>query len=376
MKPKKPDFEMCLAEVEKTTYYFAHSISKKCKIEFDDAKQELMIAAWRAYQTYDCSKAKFSTYAVWRMKNVAKSLINRTMQNLVHLNTSRESDLNLFDKNGEQISLDEIVIDERIDVENQIVTAFVGEREKNDATVKLNEIEDLLFQLFSVYPLMKYKHAYDLFRMLRYTERRREDGRILPLTISEASREMGIVVQRMSTIFRDVITPLGTAQGRAGIREQIIIANMRKENTMAKAKKSKVVKKEVATESAGRPARKGGMREKIDWAEKMFVVKGKSRSDAVAGLVEKYPDMSLNYARTLVYSYMKESDWPATEKKAPSKKPAAKKAAPKKEEKVSKKAPAPTSKKKAVEKKPVAKKAKKEEASGEVESDIDEFSDF
>jgi RNA polymerase sigma factor (sigma-70 family) len=372
MKPKKPDFETCLADIEKTTYFFAHNISKKCKIEFDDAKQELMIAAWRAYQTYDCSKAKFSTYAVWRMKNVAKSLINRTMQNLVHLNTAREADLNLFDKNGDQISLDDIVIDERIDIENQVVSAFVDERERKDATAKLNEIEDLLFQLFSVYPLMKYKHAYDLFRMLRYTEKRREDGRILPLTISEASREMGIVVQRMSTIFKEVIAPLGTAQGRAGIREQISIANMRKENTMAKAKKSKAtIKKD--SESSGRPARKGGMREKIDWAEKMFVAKGKSRSDAVAGLVEKYPDMSLNYARTLVYSYMKESNWPETERKALTKMPAAKKAAPKKEEKVSKKS-APT-KKKAVEKKPVAKKAKKEEAK-EVESDIDEFSDF
>ena len=83
--------------------------------------------------------------------------------------------------------------------------------------------------------------------------------------------------------------------------------------------KKKVTKPKEKTERRT----KGGLKDKIAWVDAQFVEKEKSRADAVHGLLKKYPDMALNYARAIVYSYMKEFTFAKAERK--SKSPATKK---------------------------------------------------
>lgn len=87
-------------------------------------------------------------------------------------------------------------------------------------------------------------------------------------------------------------------------------------NTVAKEK----------TNGKGRTPRKGGLHDKIAWVNAQFCAKGKTRPEAAQGLLKKYPDMSENYARTIVYSQMSEYTFVAARgkgKAATSKKKAA-----------------------------------------------------
>jgi hypothetical protein len=68
---------------------------------------------------------------------------------------------------------------------------------------------------------------------------------------------------------------------------------------MAKEKKeTKVAAKK------GRAPVKNGLHDKVEFVRAHC--KGQTRGEAVAALQKKWPDMSINYARTLVYSYMKD----------------------------------------------------------------------
>lgn len=324
MSNKKPSFDELVPTIERSVNFLANRVSKRCKIEFDDAKQELLISAFKAYQSYDASKAKFTTYSVWRMTRAAKTLINDRMKALIDLRTIREADLGHTD-DGDMISIDSIAVDERPNPEEAMLHRLVEQAESDEAKKKLDEIEALLDRLQAAIPHMKNKHAYALFRILRYEETVRADGKMVPVTISEAARRVDIVVQRASTIFTQIIAPLGTVEGTASIVKQIEMAEANpktnKEKSMAAKVAEKQGKKEVVVEKkAGRTPKAGGLREKIDWLDKTFVQKGKTRSEAVAALQVKYPDMSINYARTVVYSSMKEYDWTASERKAPPKK--------------------------------------------------------
>ena len=129
------------------------------------------------------------------------------------------------------------------------------------------------------------------------------------------------------------------------------------------AKKSNAV---VAT-GKGRSPRKGGLHDKMAWVDAQFCSKGKTRPEAVQGLLKKYPEMSENYARTIVYSQMNEYTFvPARERKAASKKKAAPASASKKTTSES------NSKDKAASKK--SKSSKKSTKSAP--ADDDDFDDF
>lgn len=369
----KPSFDELVPTIERSVNYLANRVSKRCKIEFDDAKQELLISAYKAYQSYDASKAKFTTYSVWRMTNAAKTLINERMNAQIDLNTVREADLG-SDANGDMISIDSIAVDERPNPEEAVLRQLIDQAETTSAKQKLDELESLLYRLQNALPYAKNKHAYALFRILRYEEITRADGKAVPVTISEAARRVGIVVQRASTIFTTIIAKLGTPEGKTSIVDQIETAEaslQNKESNMAAKKEveKKGKGKAVVAEkkAAGRTPKAGGLREKIDWLEKNFVQKGKTRSEAVAALQAKYPDMSINYARTVVYSSMKDSNWTPSERKAPAKKTAAKEAAPAKKE-----AKAPAKPEKKAPAKPAKKAAKvEEEFDDEDEDDFD-----
>jgi hypothetical protein len=106
----------------------------------------------------------------------------------------------------------------------------------------------------------------------------------------------------------------------------------------------------------GRKPTKGGMQDKIAWIVSNFVEKGKSRSEALHALIKKYPDLSANYLRNVIYKKMEDVSWAGVSKKA------AKKGA-KKASNTTKKAP--------VKKAPPKKKPAKKPA-----ADLDDDDDY
>ena len=53
----------------------------------------------------------------------------------------------------------------------------------------------------------------------------------------------------------------------------------------------------------------GALKEKINWAVSEFVEKGKSKGEAIKGLMGQYPDMKEGYAKAIVYRHMKGYTW-------------------------------------------------------------------
>ena len=52
----KENFESYLSTVSGALYCIGQEISSKRTIEFDDARQELLISVWKAYQKFDPNK--------------------------------------------------------------------------------------------------------------------------------------------------------------------------------------------------------------------------------------------------------------------------------------------------------------------------------
>ena len=128
------------------------------------------------------------------------------------------------------------------------------------------------------------------------------------------------------------------------------------------ATKKQAVKSKAKTKApVQRASKKGGLVEKRHFVIDNFVTKGLTRPEAVAGLQKKYPDMSVNYARTIVYSQLKDEKWKEAPRQAPVKKAAVKSSKP-----------VPKSTKKGLKKKNEPEEVDEEEDETEDESDEDE----
>jgi RNA polymerase sigma factor (sigma-70 family) len=283
---EKRSLQEYIKEMNNVIGYFADQASRKAGLDFDDAKQEMLIQAWKAYETYDPEIAKFTTYAGWRMKNRIKSLIKRNIQR------------------GPVILIedDSLVADSKTsatqDVERQV------DREDREQT--LNEIEEILERIHNIQNSRPSELACKVFEGLR-----------LGKSLSAISREEDVQLPRLSTVFTRRVRKLGTPEFRCRIVKQIEEIETRKEKDMTKNTKG-------STKKAERQTKKGGMNDKIEFVQANFVAKGKSRSEAIAGLQVKFPEMSSNYTKTLVYGKMKDEKFAKSERKTPAKKMAKK----------------------------------------------------
>jgi RNA polymerase sigma factor (sigma-70 family) len=278
---EKKALEEYLIEIDKTLGYFAMQASRKAGLDIDDARQEMLIQAWKAYETYDPEIAKFTTYAGWRMKQRIKSLIKRSFLHSTPILIQDMANANLQDPTASATE----------EVERQGV---VEDREE-----ALDEIEEILERTRVLRSTRENEIACKVFAGLR-------NGK----SLSAISKEEQIQLPRLSTVFTRRVKKLGTLDGRSRIVKQIEEI----ESKSAKARKEKGMAKE--TKKAERATRKGGMTDKIEYVRQNFVAKGKSRSEAIAGLQTKYPDMSANYAKTLVYGKMKDEKFAKSERKA------------------------------------------------------------
>ena len=278
---EKKALEEYLAEIDKTLGYFAKEASRKTGLDIDDARQEMLIQAWKAYETYDPNIAKFTTYAGWRMKQRIKSLIKKSFLHSTPLLIQDMANANLQDPTASAT----VELEERMD--------------SRDRERELDEIEEILERIHN---LRGSNHkpselACKVFAGLR-------EGK----SLSAISREEQVQLPRLSTVFTRRVKKLGTREFRGRIVRQIEEI----ETKSAKARKEKGMAKEKKAERA---TRKGGMTDKIEYVRTNFVAKGKSRSEAIAGLRTKYPDMSANYAKTLVYGKMQGEKFAKSERK-------------------------------------------------------------
>jgi RNA polymerase sigma factor (sigma-70 family) len=289
---KKKTLEEYLKETEKVIGYFASQASRKAGIDFDDARQEMLIQAWKAYETYDPAIAKFTTYAGWRMKNRIKSLIKRNIQH---------GPVILIEDDG-------LVADSK----TSATEAYERKADSEDREHALIEIEEILERTRALKATRENELACQVLKGLR-------DGK----SLSAISKETNVQLPRLSTLFTHRIKTLGTVEARKCIVRQI--EEIETKSRKAKEKGMADKNKKVAKKAAERQTKKGGMNDKIEYVRLNFSAKGKSRSEAIAGLQAKYPEMSSNYAKTLVYGKMKDEKFAKSERKAStSKKPAKK----------------------------------------------------
>jgi len=287
---KKKSLEEYLKEMNSVIRYFASQASRKAGLDFDDAEQEMLIQAWKAYETYDPEIAKFTTYAGWRMKNRIKSLIKRNIQH------------------GPTI----LIEDDSLVADGRASATRESERkaDSEDREQALNEIEEILERTRIIKATRENELACKVLVGLRAGK-----------SLSAISKAEQVQLPRLSTVFTHRIKNLGTSESRKCIVRQIeeIETKSRKAKEKGMAEKNK-----KAVKKAERQTKKGGMNDKIEYVRLNFVAKGKSRSEAIAGLQVKYPEMSANYAKTLVYGKMQDEKFAKSERKAAAKKPAKK----------------------------------------------------
>ena len=332
-------FEDLVPEIDNSLQYLAGYVSRRCKMEYEDALQELMIAAWRSSETFDENRSTFNTYASRRMSNRAKTLIHLT--NRKHIQHSGDSGDNViyYDFTSIHTPTGDIEIPDHRAIPEDIVLMKEEQGSESDRQQsRLDMIENLLTLMRDCSDNIVDEHALTIFKRLRVAKRRR-DGLLVARTLSEVAAEMELSLQRVSSIYNQKIKILGDSEIRDSIYRKI------QEGTMAVTKGKKPAAKKAAPKVERKP-RTNGLQAKIEWLEAQAVAKGKSRSQAIEMLLTKYPEMSENYARTIVYSQMKDYDWTKSERKtaapkAPKAKAAtkAKPAATKKS--VKKSAPAP-----------------------------------
>lgn len=357
-KIKKKQFDEYLQEIEPSINFLASRLCRKCAIEFEEAKQEMTIAAWKAYQSYDPSISKFSTYSVNRMHKRELTLLHKELRRQAPLHIDDELQFEVDQKYQQESAEDE----------------FIRYEDERSTREKLDEIQYLLKRAVLTIG-GRYKKAYDMF-VLRRNEMIEKKGKYVPLEQGDACEVLGINTGEGSDLWSKRVKILATAQGKASIVEKIKKASEKKqkktkpsrggEKSMAKTKsatKKSTSKKAAATTAKGRTPRKGGLHEKIEFVNSNFVAKGLTRPDAVQGLLKKYPDMSENYARTIVYSQMKEYKFESARGKAAPKAKASKAS--------SKTAPA----KKSTSKKSSKKTSAKPKKAAPVD-EADDFDDF
>lgn len=268
-------FEKLIPEIEGTLKHYARDVSRKSTIEYDDALQELMIAAWKSSQTFNKNKGSFNTYATWRIDRRHKTLITRDNEKQVY----EDKEGNVIYYNFSSIHSEDGDI-EIVDTRGEPEASFIRseEQEKNSeiANRKLDEVETALEMTASSTAKKIDQYALHIFKHLR-KEKQREDGLFIAKTFSDIAKKLDISPQRVSYIFNKKIRSVG-----------IIMI------------KSTEEKKDIKVT---------GLRAKIEWIDEVAVKNDKSKSEAVQMLLAKYPEMSDNYAKTIIYTYMKDYHW-------------------------------------------------------------------
>jgi RNA polymerase sigma factor (sigma-70 family) len=158
-----------LHKVEKSITYFSFKLASQSSMEFDDAKQEMLLAVWQSSKKFDPAKGAFTTFAVRRMRNRMKTLLDK------YINSYNDASI---EDDGE-------VIDERTATpEDEMLLDDIQERLASKAT---NSICD--------------ERAYTMFVLMR-------GG----CTMGEVAQKMDVRTSWLSRLFNEKIRRVANAE--------------------------------------------------------------------------------------------------------------------------------------------------------------------
>ena len=203
MKKTKEDFEVYVAEntFNSAISYLANRLSEKCSIDFDEAKQEMLIEAWKSYKSYDPNVSKFVTYSVGRMKKRSLTIL--------HSLNKRQSPLHL-----------DATIEAKMEKTPSVEDDFFKKEDLRTAKSRLDEIQFLLKQASDKVG-GSYVSVYELFVMFRNEMRVDIHGRLARLTLTDACNRLGLDRSGMSRCWKEKVVILATVSGRTSIVKQI-----------------------------------------------------------------------------------------------------------------------------------------------------------
>ncbi len=156
-------------EVKKSAKYLAIQTSYKCPLDSDDVLSEFMVDAWKSYESYDPERGvQFNTYALHRMHNHRKTLLNKSIQD---------------QENGKAPApLEDEILFTAIDSSNQAFPLMEDEiLELLETNRTLDLIENLLKDRQEL--SSQDQRAHDIFCKMRYEGKSRADcGRDFKIT--------------------------------------------------------------------------------------------------------------------------------------------------------------------------------------------------
>jgi len=74
------DYENIVKMLEKNINYYASYVFRNSGMEFDDAKQEILLRMYKAFTNYNEKKSKYNTYFITVIKNECIRLIKETIK--------------------------------------------------------------------------------------------------------------------------------------------------------------------------------------------------------------------------------------------------------------------------------------------------------
>lgn len=203
MKKTKEDFEVYVAEntFSSAISYLANNLSQKCSLDFDEAKQEMLIEAWKSYKSYDPNISKFVTYSVRRMKKRSITLL--------HSLNKRQSPLHIDE-----------AIEAKMVNSPSAEDEFFKEEDFKISRSRLDEIQFLLKQASNKIG-GAYTSVYELFVMLRNETKIDIHGRLAPVTLTDACNVLELNRGWMSRCWKEKVVILATVSGKNSIVKQI-----------------------------------------------------------------------------------------------------------------------------------------------------------
>lgn len=181
----KPSFEDCWSTVKKSVRYLAEATARFCPEDADDIYQLFMIDAWKSYGKWDPNKgAKFNTFAINRMTNHRKSILDQSISDREKGKTQSPIEDEVLFALIDSKAYQQESFEERI-LENIEANRVLDRIESTLRGVSGNSIQD--------------QRAYDMFRMMRY------EGK----GTADCSRSLGITMTWTSQIFSKKIKKVG-----------------------------------------------------------------------------------------------------------------------------------------------------------------------
>jgi RNA polymerase sigma factor (sigma-70 family) len=119
-------------KLEKNFDYYAKDIERKCGMEKDDAKQELLLRCLEVKEQYDSNRGQENTFFITVLKNQAKRIIQKSYSDKKRKPEVLFNDFNMkYLKENNLEKEENSILCSEIDFENKVITMQIFNKIKN-----------------------------------------------------------------------------------------------------------------------------------------------------------------------------------------------------------------------------------------------------